>query len=112
MRPVGIANGAVLDWLPLEAVEEEDDGHDEGRHQAPRHGPVQIRSGILKVLSNGNSGGVKIGINRTVRINCIAGKCHFPCPNGTITSWDGIKKYYTAAENVYAPLAIVSLRER
>jgi hypothetical protein len=26
--------------------------------------------------------GVKIGINRTERINCIAGKCHLPCPNG------------------------------
>jgi hypothetical protein len=25
---------------------------------------------------------VKIGINRTARINCIAGKCHFPCPKG------------------------------
>jgi hypothetical protein len=25
---------------------------------------------------------VKIGINRTVRINCIAGKCHLPCPKG------------------------------
>ncbi len=25
---------------------------------------------------------VKIGINRTARINCIAGKCNFPCPNG------------------------------
>jgi hypothetical protein len=23
---------------------------------------------------------VKIGINRTARINCIAGKCHFQCP--------------------------------
>jgi len=28
------------------------------------------------------SNGVKIGINRTVRINCIAGKCHLPYPNG------------------------------
>ncbi len=27
-------------------------------------------------------GGVKLNINRTVRINCIAGKCHLPCPNG------------------------------
>jgi hypothetical protein len=26
--------------------------------------------------------GVQFGINRTVRINCIAGKCHLPCPNG------------------------------
>jgi hypothetical protein len=52
VRPVGIAHGAVLDGLPLEAVEEEDDGHDEGRHQAPRHGPVQIRSGIIKGKSN------------------------------------------------------------
>ncbi len=26
--------------------------------------------------------GVKIGINRTARINCIAGKCHLPCPKG------------------------------
>ncbi len=60
VRPVGIAHGAVLDRLPLEAVEEEDDGHDEGRHQAPRHGPVQVRSGTLKVLSNGNSGGSKL----------------------------------------------------
>ncbi len=25
---------------------------------------------------------VKIGINRTARINWIAGKCHFPCPKG------------------------------
>ncbi len=25
---------------------------------------------------------VKIGINRTARINCIADKCHFPCPKG------------------------------
>jgi hypothetical protein len=25
---------------------------------------------------------VKIGINGTARINCIAGKCHFPCPKG------------------------------
>ncbi len=25
---------------------------------------------------------VKIGIYRTARINCIAGKCHFPCPKG------------------------------
>ncbi len=52
MRPVGIAHSTVLDGLPLEAVEEEDDGHDEGRHQAPRHGPVQIRSRILKGKSN------------------------------------------------------------
>ncbi len=26
--------------------------------------------------------GDKIGINRTARINCIAGKCHLPCPKG------------------------------
>jgi hypothetical protein len=25
---------------------------------------------------------VKIGINRTARIICIAGKCHLPCPKG------------------------------
>jgi hypothetical protein len=25
---------------------------------------------------------VKIGINRTARINCMAGKCNFPCPKG------------------------------
>jgi hypothetical protein len=25
---------------------------------------------------------VKIGINRTARINCIAVKCPLPCPNG------------------------------
>ncbi len=25
---------------------------------------------------------VEIGINRTARINCIAGKCHLPCPKG------------------------------
>ncbi len=25
---------------------------------------------------------VKIGINRTARINCIAGKCNFQCPKG------------------------------
>jgi hypothetical protein len=25
---------------------------------------------------------VKIDINRTAWINCIAGKCHFPCPKG------------------------------
>ena len=60
MRPAGELDVAVLDGLPLEAVEEEDDGHDQGRHHAPRHGPVQIRSEILKVLSNGNSGGSKL----------------------------------------------------
>ncbi len=42
MRPAGELDVAVLDGLPLEAVEEEDDGHDEGGHGAPRHGPVQI----------------------------------------------------------------------
>ena len=52
MRPVRVAHGAVLDGLPLEAVEEEDNGHDQRRHQAPRHGPVQIWSGILNGESN------------------------------------------------------------
>ncbi len=42
MRPAGELDVAVLDGLPLEAVEEEDDGHDQGGHGAPRHGPVQI----------------------------------------------------------------------
>ena len=45
MRPEGILDGAVLDWLPPEAVEEEDDGHDEGGHNAPGNRPVFIRSG-------------------------------------------------------------------
>jgi hypothetical protein len=42
MRPAGELDVAVLDGLPLEAVEEEDDGHDQGGHDAPRHGPVHI----------------------------------------------------------------------
>jgi hypothetical protein len=43
MCPAGELDVAVLDGLPLEAVEEEDDGHDQGGHDAPRHGPIQIR---------------------------------------------------------------------
>jgi hypothetical protein len=42
MRPVGIAHGAIFDRFPLEAVEEEDDGHDQGRHHAPCQGPVGV----------------------------------------------------------------------
>ena len=42
MRPAGELNLAILDGLPLEAVEEEDDGHDQVGHQAPRQSPVQI----------------------------------------------------------------------
>ena len=42
MRPAGELHSAIFDWLPLEAVEEEDDGHDQGRHHTPRQGPVQV----------------------------------------------------------------------
>ena len=60
MRPVGIANCAIFDWLPLEAVEEEDDGHDQGRHHTPRQGPVQVgpenkETSKLKWVSSGAS---------------------------------------------------------
>ncbi len=37
---------------------------------------------ILKGTVQRELRGVKIGINRTARINCIAGKCHLPCPKG------------------------------
>ncbi len=43
-------------------------------------------SGLLPLLLKGTVQRelrwVKIGINRTARINCIAGKCNFPCPKG------------------------------
>ena len=41
--PRGVLHCAVLDGLPAEAVEEEDDGHHCGGHGAPGQGPVQVR---------------------------------------------------------------------
>ncbi len=39
--------------------------------------PAQIKGTVQRELR-----WVKIGINRTARIKCIAGNCHLPCPNG------------------------------
>jgi hypothetical protein len=33
---------AIFDRLPLEAVEEENDGHNQGCNDAPRHGPIMV----------------------------------------------------------------------
>ena len=43
-----------------------------------RDGQVQKVKGTVQREPRG----VKIGTNRTARINCIAGKCHLPCPKG------------------------------
>ena len=42
MRPAGKLHLAILDWLPLEAVEEEDDGHHQGGNNPPRHRPIVV----------------------------------------------------------------------
>ena len=42
VRPGGVLHRPVLDGLPAEAVEEEDDGHDQGGDDAPGEGPVEV----------------------------------------------------------------------
>ena len=42
VRPGGVLHRPVLDGLPSEAVEEEDDGHDEGGNDAPGESPVEV----------------------------------------------------------------------
>jgi len=40
MGPVGVLHGSILDWFPLEAVEEKDDPHDSRSDTAPAKHPV------------------------------------------------------------------------
>ena len=42
MGPVRILHGPILDWFPLEAVEEKDDPHDSWSNSPPTEHPIQV----------------------------------------------------------------------
>ena len=42
MCPVRVLNRAILDWLPLDTVEDEDDPHDPRSNASPADHPVHV----------------------------------------------------------------------
>ena len=76
VSPVRIHHSAILDRLPLDAVEDEDDPHDQGGDGAPAHDPVHVGQEPRHLLhalrklvhseypSNGNSLEIDNIINR------------------------------------------------
>jgi hypothetical protein len=68
----------IISWLRSEEGERVQSGEARARILRSFEGAQESTKGTVQRELRW----VKIGINRTVRINCIAGKCHLPCPKG------------------------------